>query len=80
MLTRPSLHIVFIVILYYVSKTFLLGREKIMLLETLTARLARVQHENIALHILISNGSSIDEDEGGLGRGGVSSSSKHVSV
>lgn len=36
--------------------------------------------EKLTAYILISNGSSIDEEEGGLGRGGVSSSSKHVSV
>ena len=36
--------------------------------------------EKLTAYILISKGSSIDEEEGGLGRGGVSSSSKHVSV
>ena len=62
------------------SKTFL-GRENIMLLETVTVQLASLPQlfENIH-YILMSKGSSMDEDEGGLGRAGVSSSSKHVSV
>lgn len=39
-----------------------------------------VLFENIVFYILILNGLLMDEDEGGLGRGGVFFSLKYVSV